>query len=193
MSTLVLATSNLGKIREFDSLLAPLGWQVKPQGDWGLVTPEETGLTFVENALLKARYAAQHTGLAAIAEDAGLVVPALDGAPGLYSSRFAGETATDGQNIQLLMQKMQGLSQRQAYFISVIVFLRHAHDPDPILAQGRWHGEILSQPQGDGGFGYDPVFAVPGLAKSAAQLDKGQKNTLSHRAQAVQHLLQQLG
>ena len=156
----VLASGNAKKAKELTELLAPKGWQVSLQSELGVAQPAEDGLTFVENALIKARAASEQTGLPAIADDSGLVVPALQGAPGIYSARFAGETASDAENNTKLLSVMHDLvdEQRDAYFVSVIVFLRHAQDPLPIVAQGVWHGRILHQSVGEGGFGYDPMF-----------------------------------
>ena len=194
MTDIVLASGNMGKVREFQSLVEQLPLNIIPQSQFDLEVAEESGLTFVENALIKARHAARHTGLAAIADDSGLVVPALDGAPGIYSSRYAGNTASDADNIDKLLATMQDLEgdKRQAFFVCVLVYLRHAKDPTPIICQGQWHGHILPQPQGNSGFGYDPVFYIDSLGKTAAELDKAEKNLLSHRGQAMRQLIPQL-
>lgn len=190
----VLASGNAKKAKELTELLAPKGWQVSLQSELGVAQPAEDGLTFVENALIKARAASEQTGLPAIADDSGLVVPALQGAPGIYSARFAGETASDAENNIKLLSVMHDLvdEQRDAYFVSVIVFLRHAQDPLPIVAQGVWHGRILHQSVGEGGFGYDPLFWVPTHACASAQLPAEIKQRISHRGLAMASLLAQL-
>lgn len=190
----VLASGNAKKAKELTELLAPKGWQVSLQSELGVVQPAEDGLTFVENALIKARAASEQTGLPAIADDSGLVVPALQGAPGIYSARFAGEAASDTENNIKLLSVMHDLvdEQRDAYFVSVIVFLRHAQDPLPIVAQGVWHGRILHQSVGEGGFGYDPLFWVPTHACASAQLAPAVKQRISHRGLAMASLLAQL-
>lgn len=190
----VLASGNAKKAKELTELLAPKGWQVSLQSELGVAQPAEDGLTFVENALIKARAASEQTGLPAIADDSGLVVPALQGAPGIYSARFAGEAASDTENNIKLLSVMHDLvdEQRDAYFVSVIVFLRHAQDPLPIVAQGVWHGRILHQSVGEGGFGYDPLFWVPTHACASAQLPAEIKQRISHRGLAMASLLAQL-
>ncbi len=188
MQKVVLASNNLGKVREFNQLLAYAGFTIVPQSDFQLASVAETGLTFVENAILKARHAAQATGLAAIADDSGLEVDALRGEPGIYSARYAGENASDEQNCQLLLHKLQGIPQRNARFQCVLVYLAHAADPTPIICEGTWEGEILTAQQGNNGFGYDPVFWVPGQHASAAELPHEIKNQLSHRGQALRAL-----
>lgn len=191
---IVLATGNPGKVREIQQLLQEMEIHVSPQSQFNVTEAEETGLTFVENAILKARNAAEHCGLAAIADDSGLEVDALNGAPGIYSARYAGAGATDEQNLQKLLIEMQGIpaEQRSARFQCVMVYLRHAADPTPIIAQGTWEGRILEVPAGNNGFGYDPVFFVPQYSCSSAQLAPEQKNRLSHRGQALQQLVDQL-
>lgn len=190
----VLASGNAKKAKELTELLSPKGWQVSLQSELGVLQPPEDGLTFVENALIKARAASEQTGLPAIADDSGLVVPALQGAPGIYSARFAGETASDAENNAKLLWEMRDLldEQRDAYFVSVIVFLRHAQDPLPIVAQGVWHGRILHQAVGEGGFGYDPLFWVPTHGCASAQLLTEVKQRISHRGLAMASLLAQL-
>lgn len=190
----VLASGNAKKAKELTELLAPKGWQVSLQSELGVAQPAEDGLTFVENALIKARAASEQTGLPAIADDSGLVVPALQGAPGIYSARFAGETASDAENNAKLLWEMRDLldEQRDAYFVSVIVFLRHAQDPLPIVAQGVWQGRILQQAAAEGGFGYDPLFWVPTHACASAQLAPEVKQRISHRGLAMASLLAQL-
>lgn len=192
--TIVLATNNPGKVREFASLLKDVGLDLRPQADFAIPEADETGLTFIENAILKARHAAHHTGLPAMADDAGLEVDALNGAPGIYSARFAGAAKGEAANNAKLLEALQGVpwEARTARFQCVIVFLRHAKDPTPLIAQGTWEGRILEAPRGEHGFGYDPLFWVPTHNCSAAELDTASKNTLSHRAQALRTLLEQL-
>ncbi len=193
MSTrrIVLASNNAGKLREFNALLAGIGYSVVPQGELGVPEVEETGLSFVENALLKARAAAAHTGLPALADDSGLEVDALDGAPGIYSARYAGVGAGDRANLDKLLVDLRDVPQnlRSARFVCLLVYLRHAADPTPLICQGTWAGRILESPRGDNGFGYDPVFFVPSHGCSSAELAPEVKNTLSHRAQASARLL----
>ncbi|OOZ42303.1 non-canonical purine NTP pyrophosphatase, RdgB/HAM1 family [Solemya pervernicosa gill symbiont] len=191
MKKIVLASGNAGKVREFNQLLADIDLEVVPQSDFEVVEAEETGLTFVENAILKARNAAQHTGLPALADDSGLEVDALHGAPGIYSARFAGVGASDEQNLQKLLTDLQDVPQnlRSARFQCVIVYMRHAEDPTPIICQGTWNGRILNTSHGENGFGYDPVFYVPEQDCSSAELPAEIKNRLSHRGQALQKFL----
>jgi len=191
---LVLASGNPGKLREFQGLLAECGFDVQAQTELGIESAEETGLTFVENALLKARHASAQSGLPALADDSGLAVDALDGAPGIYSARYAGADASDTDNNAKLLEALKGLpeAERGACYHCVLVFVRHAQDPVPLIARGYWRGSILTQPQGDGGFGYDPLFFVPDQGCSAAQLAPDQKARLSHRAQASEQLMAQL-
>ena len=191
MKDIVLASSNKGKVREINQVLAGTGLQVQPQGEFGVVDAEETGLTFVENAILKARNAARHTGLPAIADDSGLEVDALAGAPGIYSARFAGEGASDQANLEKLLVELKAVpaAQRTARFQCLMVFMRHAHDPTPLIFQGTWEGRILFAPRGDNGFGYDPVFHVPTHDCSSAELPAEIKNSLSHRGQALRQLV----
>lgn len=186
--TLVLASSNLGKLQEFSSLLQ--GFQIRPQSEWQLDDADETGLSFVENAILKARHAAAATGLPALADDSGLVVDALKGAPGIYSARYAGEHGNNAANNQKLLDALKSVApaQRSARFVCVLAVLRHAHDPLPLICTGLWEGFILNAPQGQGGFGYDPVFGVPNLGCSAAELPADEKNRLSHRGLATAQL-----
>jgi XTP/dITP diphosphohydrolase len=191
---IVLASGNRGKLRELDELLAPLGHDVIEQAEFGIETPPETGATFLENALLKARYAALVSGLPALADDSGLEVDALDGRPGIYSARYAGENASDLENLRKLLVELTGIasSLRTARYRCAIVLLRSPDDPMPIVAHGTWSGCILTMPRGTGGFGYDPVFLPEGLDKTVAELDPVIKNQLSHRGQALQALLEQL-
>ena len=190
----VVASSNAGKLAEFRDLLGEAGYEFVTQGELGVTDAEETGLTFVENALLKARHAARVTGLPALADDSGLCVDALGGAPGLYSARYAGPHGDAQANIAKLLDAMKDVprAQRTAHFISGIVLLRHAEDPQPVIAEGRWSGRILDAPRGDGGFGYDPVFLDPENNLSAAEFDPAIKNRLSHRGRALAVLRQKL-
>lgn len=189
--TVVLASSNPGKLRELQILLAPHRLEVVAQSLFTVPDAEETGLSFVENAILKARHACRHTGLPALADDSGLEVDALDGAPGIRSARFSGAAATDARNIEKLLALLEGVpeARRTARFQCLLVFLRHAEDPTPLICQGTWEGRILTSPRGDNGFGYDPIFFIPDTDCSAAQLTLEQKNTRSHRGQALAGLL----
>ena len=191
MQQLVLASSNAGKLREFNSLLADKGFEVIRQSDLGVTDAEETGLSFVENALLKARHAAQSTGLAALADDSGLVVDALNGQPGIYSARYAGSPSNDAANNAKLLAALQVVpwEQRTAHFHCCIVLVRSPNDPIPVIAEASWHGFILNAPEGEHGFGYDPLFYVPSHQCSCATLSNDIKNKISHRGQAVQRLL----
>ncbi|MCK5480759.1 MAG: XTP/dITP diphosphatase [Gammaproteobacteria bacterium] len=191
MKEIVLASSNQGKVREINQLLAGLDLHVQPQTDHGVPDIEETGLTFVENALLKARNAAQHTGLPAIADDSGIEVDALNGEPGIYSARYAGKGASDQANLEKLLTELGDLPEekRTARFQCLMVYMRHANDPTPIICQGTWEGRILFKPRGENGFGYDPVFYVPTHDCSSAELPADVKNSLSHRGQALRKLL----
>ncbi|HHC72023.1 MAG TPA: XTP/dITP diphosphatase [Thiotrichales bacterium] len=194
MKRVVLASSNRGKVREIGQILAPLDLEVMPQGDFGVPDAEETGLSFVENAILKARNAAAHTGLPAIADDSGLEVDALNGAPGIYSARYAGPDADDETNLRKLLEALEGVPEeaRTARFQCLMVFMRHAEDPTPLICQGTWEGRILEAARGENGFGYDPVFFVPEEGCSAAELPPEVKNRLSHRGQALRCLLERL-
>ncbi|KGA03193.1 nucleoside-triphosphate diphosphatase [Cobetia amphilecti] len=196
-SSLVLASGNAGKLREFSHLLAPLGIEPMPQGQLGVSDAEETGLTFVENALIKARHAAQVTGLPALADDSGIEVDALGGEPGIYSARFAArrqQGSGDGDNNAALLAALEGVPEqaRTARYWCVLVYLRHAADPVPIIVQASWEGRVLDAPQGEGGFGYDPLFWLPEHGMTAAALDAETKNRLSHRGRAMQQLLEAL-
>ncbi len=188
MTSIVLASSNLGKIREIQAILQ--NDNILPQSQFNVVEPAETGSTFVENAIIKARNASAHCGLPAIADDSGLVVDALNGAPGVISARYAGDGASDQANLDKVLWAMQDVppEQRTARFICVMVYLKHAHDPIPVIAQGIWEGRILRQPVGENGFGYDPIFWVDTHQCSSAQLAPDIKNSLSHRGQALQKL-----
>ena len=187
---LVLASSNAGKLREFNSLLADFGFEVIRQADLGVTDAEETGLSFVENALLKARHASQITGLAALADDSGLVVDALGGQPGIYSARFAGQPTNDAANNAKLLEALKNVpaEQRTARFRCCIVLVRHPTDPVPLIAEASWEGMILNAIQGQQGFGYDPLFYVPTHRCTAAELEATEKNRISHRGQALQRL-----
>ena len=191
---LVLASGNRGKLREMTAMLEPLGWSVRPQSDWDVPDAVEDGLSFIENALIKARHAAQLTGLAALGDDSGLAVDFLGGSPGIYSARYAGEGAGDSANNAKLLKALANVpqSQRGAHFYCAMALVRHAEDPAPMIAIGRWDGRILEAPQGDGGFGYDPLFWVPGEACSSAQLPAQLKNSLSHRGRALRLLVRQI-
>ncbi|WP_174864908.1 XTP/dITP diphosphatase [Pectobacterium polaris] len=194
MQKVVLATGNPGKVRELASLLADFGLDIVAQTELGVDSAEETGLTFIENAILKARHAAQITGLPAIADDSGLAVDALGGAPGIYSARYAGVDASDQQNLDKLLLTLKDVpdEQRRASFHCVLVYLRHAEDPTPIVCHGSWQGVLTHEAAGSGGFGYDPIFFVPELGKTAAELTREEKNAQSHRGQALRLLLDTL-
>ena len=195
----VLASGNRGKLREIVSMLNPMGFVVRSQSDWQVPEAAETASTFIENSLIKARHAAKYTGLPAIADDSGLVVPALNGEPGIYSARYAGDNADDQSNIRKLLtalSPMQG-TDRNAYFFCAMVLVQSVDDPAPLLATGRWHGRILLKEQGEGGFGYDPVFGIgagafEGSLQSAAELLQSDKSRVSHRGQALRELVRQL-
>jgi len=188
---LVLASNNAGKVREVGQILAELNLDVMPQGDFGVSEVAETGTTFVENAIIKARHAAEVTGLPAVADDSGLVVDALNGEPGVWSARYAGEGASDQANLNKLMEQLGNTpdEQRSARFLCLMVFMRHAGDPTPVIAQGVWEGHISRESAGDNGFGYDPVFWVAEHGCTAAQLTAEVKNSLSHRGQALRSLV----
>lgn len=191
---IVLASGNSGKLREFQQLLAGCGFDVVPQSDFNIDNAEETGTTFVENAIIKARHACQQTGLPAIADDSGIEVDALNGRPGVYSARYAREGASDGENNQKLLQELAGVptEKRTARYHAVLAYMRHAEDPTPILCHGTWEGIMLTEPRGQGGFGYDPLFFVPTHNCASAELDKAEKNRISHRGKAMQELLQKI-
>lgn len=191
---IVLATGNKGKVAELSQMLAPHHYQIVPQTELGVTDADETGPTFIENAILKARHAALATGLPAIADDSGLSVDALGGAPGIYSARYAGEAATDAANITKLLNALQNVppAQRTAQFHCVLVYLRHAEDPTPLVCHGIWHGEITLAAAGNGGFGYDPVFYIASEGCTSAELSPERKQQLSHRGKALAQLLNQL-
>jgi len=188
----VFASNNAGKVREVAAMLAGHSWQLIPQSEYAVPSVAETGLSFVENAILKARHACQHTGLPAIADDSGLSVDALDGAPGIYSARFAGEDGDDGANNRRLLDELCDVSEdeRGAAFHCVMVAMRHATDPTPLICHGRWTGRIVDTPRGSNGFGYDPLFLIPELGRTSAELEPATKNRLSHRGQALAQLAQ---
>ena len=189
---LVLASNNAKKLRELREILTPHGWELIPQGELGVEEAEEPHCTFVENALAKARHAAQITGLPALADDSGLCVAALGGLPGVQSARYAGEPKSDARNNEKLLAALADCSNRAAHFVSLIVFVRHAEDPQPIIAEGEWHGEILPAARGNAGFGYDPLFYVREVDQTSAEMDPAEKNRRSHRGQALAHLLERL-
>jgi len=195
----VLASGNAGKLREIASMLKPLGFNVRPQSDWQVPEAVETACTFIENSLIKARQAARYTGLPSIADDSGLVVPALNGEPGIYSARYAGENADNEANKRKLLTELTGKhgADRGAYFFCAMVLVRSNDDPAPLLATGRWYGHILLSEQGSGGFGYDPLFGISahsteGLQRSAAELAREEKSRVSHRGQALRELVRQI-
>ncbi|MFC2304079.1 RdgB/HAM1 family non-canonical purine NTP pyrophosphatase [Cardiobacterium hominis] len=183
MQTILLASNNGKKIAELSAILASFGIEIKAQRDYGIEDVPETGLTFIENALIKARHAARQSGLPAIADDSGLCVPALGGAPGIYSARYSGEG--DAGNNRKLLAALENAQDRRAYYVCLIVYLRHADDPLPIIAQGLWHGTIALEARGDGGFGYDPLFVPAGDSRTAAEYSAAEKNSISHRARAL--------
>ncbi len=194
MRKLVIASGNQGKLRELGSLLQPLDFEVHAQSEFAVPDVAETGTTFVENAIIKARNAAQHTGLPAVADDSGIEVDALDGAPGVYSARFSGPNATDASNDALLVEKLRLVPepQRSARYRAVIVYMQHAADPSPIICEGTWEGRIMLEARGTGGFGYDPYFWVPSHQCTSAELNAETKNQLSHRGQALRQLVERL-
>ncbi len=194
MKTLVLASGNAGKLKELQAMLGDLPLQIVAQGELGVSDVPETGLTFVENALIKARHASAVTGLPALADDSGLIVDALDGAPGLYSARYAGSPTNDAANNAKLLDALREVpaDRRTARFYAVIVLLRHANDPQPLICEGSWEGVILDETRGSNGFGYNPVFLDPTHGLTAAEMDPAQKNAISHRALALRLLKQKL-
>lgn len=192
MQKIVLASNNQGKLKEFGQILAPLNIILHAQSEFDVPEAEEPYFTFVENALTKARHAARLTGLPALADDSGLCVNALNGAPGVLSARYAGEPKSDTRNNQELVANLAAYQDRSAYYYCVLVYVRSEFDPQPIIADGRWSGEIISSPRGEHGFGYDPHFWIPSLEKTVAELSPEQKNSLSHRGQALRSLLEKL-
>jgi XTP/dITP diphosphohydrolase len=193
MQKLVLASNNPGKLLEFKFLLLPLGIEVLTQAQLGISEAEEPHITFVENAIAKARHVSQISGLPALADDSGICVPALGGAPGVFSARYAGEeTKSDTRNNEKLLLDMQGVTDRRAHYYCVLVLMQHANDPQPLVVEGEWHGEIAHEEQGEGGFGYDPLFWLPEFGKTSAQLSRDQKHAISHRGKALRVLLEKL-
>jgi XTP/dITP diphosphohydrolase len=192
MKKIVLASNNAGKLREFGQMLARVDIEVLPQAHFNIPEAEEPHITFVENALAKARHAAKLTGLPALADDSGLCVSVLGGAPGVFSARFAGEPKSDERNNQKLIADLQGKTDRRAHYVAVLVFVHHAEDPQPIVVEGEWHGEIIDTPRGANGFGYDPYFLVPDLHQTAAEISAENKNQRSHRGKALAQLIERL-
>ncbi|MDP1548958.1 MAG: RdgB/HAM1 family non-canonical purine NTP pyrophosphatase [Nitrosomonas sp.] len=190
LEKLVIASNNQGKLREINALLAPLSIEVIPQSVFNAGEIDEPHGTFVENALAKARHASRCSGLPALADDSGICVSALNGSPGVNSARYAGEPKSDDRNNLKLIEALKNNSDRRAYYYCVIVLVRHADDPQPIIVDGSWYGEIIDQPRGEGGFGYDPYFFVPEFGKTSAELTAEQKNKISHRGQALAHLVE---
>jgi XTP/dITP diphosphohydrolase len=190
--TIVLASNNTGKLKEFEQILLPLGFVLRSQGDFNLPEADEPHPTFVENALAKARHAARLTGLPALADDSGICVNALDGAPGVLSARYAGEPKSDSRNNMKLIADLTPYPDKSAYYYCVLVFMRHACDPQPVIAEGRWNGEVVHVSRGEGGFGYDAHFWLHALGKTVAELTPSEKNQLSHRAQALKVLVEKL-
>lgn len=195
INKIVLASGNRGKLKEFNEIFAPLQIDVMPQSDFAVQDADETGLSFVENAIIKARHAARVTGLPALSDDSGLEVDALNGAPGIYSARYAGAGCGDDENNRKLLQALEQVptEQRSARFQCVLVFMRHAEDPTPLICQGSWEGVILDTPRGHNGFGYDPLFFVPELNCASAELTSDQKQKYSHRGKAVRQFIEQIG
>lgn len=189
---LVLASNNAGKLKEFGEMFAPIGFEVLAQKEFNVPEADEPHPTFVENALAKARHAARLTGLPALADDSGVCTNALGGAPGVISARYAGEPKSDARNNEKLVADLHAHADKSAYYYCVLVFVRHADDPQPVIADGRWDGEIIASPRGEGGFGYDPYFFLPALGKTVAELNADEKNRLSHRGQALRSLIEKL-
>jgi XTP/dITP diphosphohydrolase len=192
MSKLVVASGNAGKLREIARILAPLDIQAVPQSEFNVPDCPEPHVTFVENCLAKARHASAQTGLPALADDSGICVEALGGAPGVFSARYAGEPKSDQRNNEKLIAALTNEPNRRAHYTCVMVYVRHPDDPEPIISEGRWHGEIIDKPRGEGGFGYDPYFLVPQFGKTGAELDQDTKNDISHRGQALRDLVSKL-
>jgi XTP/dITP diphosphohydrolase len=192
MQKLVLASNNKGKLKEFNELLSTIGYEVHAQAEYGVPEADEPFHTFVENALQKARHASRLTGLPALADDSGVCVNALGGAPGVYSARYAGEPKSDARNNAKLIADLAPHADKSAYYYCVLVFVRHADDPQPVIADGRWNGRIVAEARGEGGFGYDPHFLLPELGKHTAELGADEKNRLSHRGQALRALVEKL-
>jgi XTP/dITP diphosphohydrolase len=190
---LILASNNAGKLKEFAQLLGPIGFELHPQGEFNVPEAEEPFGTFVENALQKARHAARLTGLPALADDSGVCVNALGGAPGVYSARYAGEPKSDARNNDKLIADLAAHADKSAYYYCVLVYVRHADDPQPVIADGVWRGRIIDSPRGANGFGYDPYFLLPDAGRTAAELEPSEKNGVSHRGQALRALVAKLG
>jgi len=189
---LILASNNAGKLKEFAQLLAPIGFELHPQGEFDVPEAEEPFGTFVENALQKARHASRLTGLPALADDSGVCVNALGGAPGVLSARYAGEPKSDARNSEKLVRELAAHADKSAYYYCVLVYVRHADDPQPVIADGIWRGQIVDSPRGANGFGYDPYFLLPALGKTTAELAPDEKNAISHRGQAIRALVEKL-
>jgi XTP/dITP diphosphohydrolase len=192
MSKLVIASGNAGKLREIARILAPLDIEAVPQSQFNVPDCPEPHITFVENCLAKARHASAHSGLPALADDSGICVEALGGAPGVFSARYAGEPKSDARNNDKLVAEMANQANRRAHYTCVMVYVRHPDDPEPVIAEGRWYGEIIDTPRGENGFGYDPYFLVPEFEKTGAELDEDTKNAVSHRGQALRELVEKL-
>jgi XTP/dITP diphosphohydrolase len=192
MKKIVIASGNPGKLREIRRILEPLDFNVVPQSDFGVPECPEPHVTFIENCLAKARHASLHTGLPALADDSGICVDALNGAPGVYSARYAGEPKSDARNNEKLITALANEPNRKAHYYCVIVLVRHPDDPQPLIAEGNWHGEIIDTPRGENGFGYDPYFWLPEFGKTGAELDPDHKNAISHRGQALDLLVKKL-
>jgi XTP/dITP diphosphohydrolase len=192
MQKIVIASGNPGKLREIRRILQPLGIHIVPQSDFGVPECPEPHVTFIENCLAKARHAALHTGLPALADDSGICVDALNGAPGVYSARYAGEPKSDQRNNEKLIAALRGEANRKAHYYCVIVLVRHPDDPQPLIAEASWHGEMIDTPRGENGFGYDPYFYLPEFGKTGAELDPDHKNAISHRGKALDLLASKL-
>ena len=192
LNKLVIATGNADKLREIRQLMEPLAIEVLPQSDFDIPEADEPYFTFIENALAKARHTSLHSGLPALADDSGICVDALQGAPGVYSARFGGEPRSDARNNEKLLQALSGEKNRHAHYYCAMVLVRNPEDPQPLIAQGIWRGQILTAPRGEGGFGYDPLFLDPASGKTGAELPLETKNTISHRGQALRDMLQQI-
>lgn len=192
MSRIVIASGNPGKLREIARILAPLDIDAVPQSEFDVPDCPEPHVTFVENCLAKARHATRHSGLPALADDSGICVEALGGAPGVFSARYAGEPKSDDRNNERLIADLRGQANRRAHYTCVMVYVRHPDDPEPVIAEGRWYGEIIDTPRGQNGFGYDPYFLVPEFGKTGAELDADTKNAISHRGQALRDLVDKL-
>ena len=192
MQKLVIASNNPGKLREIGAILQPLDFEVLPQSAFNISEAEEPYCTFIENCLTKARHASKHSGLPALADDSGICVDVLNGAPGVYSARFAGEPKSDQRNNDKLVAALRGHSNRNAHYVCVLVLVRHPDDPEPLIAEGRWHGHIIDTPRGDGGFGYDPYFLLPEYGQTGAEISMELKNRISHRGKALAVLVEKL-